>query len=105
MQFAARGALEVPPPEKIDNLVHLILVHLALHNRVLAEQTRVMPLQRRFRKNFIVVRNPVANPLTPLDFRLGLMKNLLTQDLKHLSSNNEVSEPFASWRSVRTNRR
>ena len=36
MQFAARGALAVPPEETIE-----ILVHLALHNRVFGEQARL----------------------------------------------------------------
>lgn len=36
MQFAARGALAVPPDETIE-----ILVHLALHNRVFGEQARL----------------------------------------------------------------
>jgi hypothetical protein len=39
-----------------------------------------------------VVRNLVANPRTPLDLGLGLMKNLLVTDLKNLSANKEVSE-------------
>jgi hypothetical protein len=43
-------------------------------------------------KNYKVVRNLVGNPRTPLDLGLGLMKNLLTQDLKNLSANKEVSE-------------
>jgi hypothetical protein len=34
----------------------------------------------------------VANPRTPLDLGLGLMKNLLAQDLKNISANKEVSE-------------
>jgi hypothetical protein len=34
----------------------------------------------------------VFNPRTPLDLALGLVKNLLTQDLKNLSANKEVSE-------------
>jgi hypothetical protein len=38
------------------------------------------------------VRNLVANPRTPLDLGLGLMKNLLIADLKNLSGNKEVSE-------------
>jgi hypothetical protein len=38
------------------------------------------------------VRNLVFNSRTPLDVALGLMKNLLTADLKHLSGNKEVSE-------------
>jgi hypothetical protein len=43
-------------------------------------------------KNYIVVRNLVANPRTPLDLGLGLMKHLLVQDLKNVSANKEVSE-------------
>jgi len=39
-----------------------------------------------------VVRNLVANPRAPLDVGLPLMKNLLIQDLKNLSTNKEVSE-------------
>jgi len=39
-----------------------------------------------------VVRNLVANPRTPLDLGLGLMKNLLAQDLKNISNNKDVSE-------------
>lgn len=35
MQFAARGALAVPPEETIE-----ILVHLALHNKIFGEQAR-----------------------------------------------------------------
>ena len=53
---------------------------------------REIARSRRFMKNYIVVRNLVANPRTPLDLSLGLMKNLLTQDLKNLSANKEVAE-------------
>lgn len=53
---------------------------------------RAIPLKRRFMKNYIVVRNLVANPRTPLDLGLGLMKNLQIKDLKNLSGNKEVSE-------------
>ena len=59
---------------------------------VLEAVLRQIPLKRRFMKNYIVVRNLVANPRTPLDLGLGLMKNLLVQDLKNLSANKEVSE-------------
>ena len=59
---------------------------------VLEAVLRQIPLKRRFVKNYIVVRNLVGNPRTPLDIGLGLMKNLLVQDLKNLSSNKEVSE-------------
>ena len=64
----------------------------ASQKNVLEAVLRQIPLKRRFVKNYIVVRNLVANPRTPLDLGLGLMKNLLVQDLKNLSSNKEVSE-------------
>lgn len=59
---------------------------------VLQAVLRQIPLKRRFVKNYIVVRNLVGNPRTPIDLGLGLIKNLLVQDLKNLSANKEVSE-------------
>jgi hypothetical protein len=64
----------------------------ASQKNVLEAVLRQIPLKRRFAKNYIVVRNLVANPRTPLDLGLGLMKNLLIQDLKNISANKEVSE-------------
>ncbi len=65
---------------------------IASQKNVLESVLRQIPLKRRFMKNYKVVRNLVANPRTPLDLGLGLMKNLLTQDLKNISGNKEVSE-------------
>ena len=53
---------------------------------------RQIPLKRRFMKNYIGVRNLVANPRTPLDLGMGLIKHLMAQDLKNISANKEVSE-------------
>lgn len=64
----------------------------ALQKNVLEAVLRQIPLKRRFMKNYIVVRNLVANPRTPLDLGLGLMKHLMVQDLKNISANKEVSE-------------
>jgi hypothetical protein len=64
----------------------------ALQKNVLEAVLRHIPLKRRFMKNYIVVRNLVANPRTPLDLGLGLMKHLLMQDLKNISANKEISE-------------
>jgi hypothetical protein len=64
----------------------------ASQKNVLESVLRQIPLKRRFMKNYIVVRNLCANPRTPLDLALGLMKNLLVQDLKNISVNKEVSE-------------
>lgn len=64
----------------------------ASQKNVLEAVLRQIPLKRRFMKNYKVVRNLVANPRTPLDLGLGLMKNLLAADLKNIGSNKEVSE-------------
>jgi hypothetical protein len=64
----------------------------ASQKNVLEAVLRQIPLKRRFMKNYIVVRNLCANPRTPLDLGLGLIKNLMIADLKNLSANKEVSE-------------
>ncbi|HEX3106326.1 MAG TPA: hypothetical protein VHQ22_17935 [Terriglobales bacterium] len=64
----------------------------ANQKNVLEAVLRAIPMKRRFAKNYIIVRNLVANPRTPLDVSLGLMKNLLVQDLRNLSGNKEVSD-------------
>ncbi len=64
----------------------------ASQRNVLEAVLRSIPLKRRFVKNYIVVRNLVFNPRTPIDQALGLIKNLLVQDLKNLSANKEVPD-------------
>jgi len=64
----------------------------ALQKNVLEAVLRQIPLKRRFMKNYVVVRNLVSNPRTPLDLGLGLMKHLLAVDLKNISTNKEISE-------------
>jgi hypothetical protein len=64
----------------------------ASQKNVLEAVLRAIPMKRRFAKNYAVVRNLVFNPRTPLDVALGLMKNLLVQDLRHLSGNKEVAD-------------
>jgi len=64
----------------------------ASQKNVLEAVLRQIPLKRRFMKNYKVVRNLVSNPRTPLDLGLGLMKNLLSQDLKNIANNKEISE-------------
>jgi hypothetical protein len=64
----------------------------ANQKNVLETLLRAIPMKRRFMKNYAIVRNLVANPRTPLDVSLGLMKNLLVQDLRNLSGNKEVSD-------------
>ena len=64
----------------------------ASQKNVLEAVLRGIPMKRRFAKHYPVIRNLVFNPRTPLDLSLGLMKNLLVNDLKNLSSNKEVSD-------------
>jgi hypothetical protein len=64
----------------------------ALQKNVLESVLRAIPMKRQFAKNYGIMRNLVFNPRTPLDSSLGLMKGLLTADLKNLSGNKEVPE-------------
>jgi hypothetical protein len=64
----------------------------ASQKNVLEAVLRAIPMKRRFVKNYAIVRNLTFNPRTPIDVSLGLTKNLLLQDLRHLAGNKEVSE-------------
>ncbi len=64
----------------------------ASQKNVLEAVLRGIPMKRRFFKNYTILRNLVFNPRTPLDVSLGLIKNLLVGDLRHLSGNKEVSD-------------
>jgi hypothetical protein len=59
---------------------------------VLEVVLRAIPMKRRFMKQYGVVRNLVSNPRTPIDVSLGLVKHLMINDLKQLSSNKDVSD-------------
>jgi hypothetical protein len=43
-------------------------------------------------KNYVIMRNLCFNPRVPTDVSMGLVKNLMVQDLKNLSGNKDVSE-------------
>jgi hypothetical protein len=64
----------------------------ASQKNVLESVLRQIPMKRRFMKNYKVVRNLVANPRTPMDLALGLMKHLLSTDLKNIGTNKDVPE-------------
>jgi len=64
----------------------------ASQKNVLEAVLRAIPMKRRFMKMYPVVRNLTFNPRTPIDVSLGLIKNLLIQDLRNLSGNKEVSD-------------
>jgi hypothetical protein len=64
----------------------------AAQKNVLEATLRGITMHRRFMKNYVVIRNLTSNPRTPIDLAMGLVKNLMQQDLKNLSGNKEVSE-------------
>src|SRR5579859_7221974 len=55
MQFAARGALQVPPAENIE-----ILVYLAKHNKVFGEQARMTLAGWDEKSSLVVAADPQA---------------------------------------------
>lgn len=64
----------------------------AAQKNVLEALLRGITMHRRFMKNYVIQRNLTSNPRTPIDVSMGLVKNLMTQDLKNLSGNKDVSE-------------
>ena len=59
---------------------------------VLEAVLRAITMKRRFIKQYAILRNLVFNPRTPIDVSLGLVKHLLTADLRNLTGNKEVSD-------------
>jgi hypothetical protein len=64
----------------------------ANQKNVLEAVLRSITMKRRFMKLYAVVRNLTFNPRTPIDVSLGLVKHLLTADLRNLAGNKEVSD-------------
>jgi len=64
----------------------------ASQKNVLETLLRGISMKRRFMKRYTIVRNLVANPRTPLDVSLTLIKNLQANDLKNLAANKDVSD-------------
>jgi hypothetical protein len=56
------------------------------------EILRTISLNRNFIKNYAIIRNLVNNPKTPMDISMGLLKRLITTDLKKLAMNKNVPE-------------
>jgi len=64
----------------------------ASQKNVLEAVLRGITMKRRFIKQYAILRNLTFNPRTPIDVSLGLIKHLLTADLRNLSGNKEVSD-------------
>ena len=56
------------------------------------EILRLIAKNRNFRKNYVVVRNLMNNPKTPLDVTLHMLPILNAMDLKKLCSNKNIPE-------------
>jgi len=66
--------------------------NFACQKNVLEAVLRGIPMKRRFFKHYPIVRNITFNPRSPLDVSVTLIKYLLLNDLKNLSTNKDVSE-------------
>jgi hypothetical protein len=64
----------------------------ANQKNVLEAVLRGISMKRRFMKQYAILRNLTFNPRTPIDVSLGLVKHLLTADLRNLAGNKEVSD-------------
>jgi len=60
------------------------------------EILRMIATNRNFRKNYVVVRNLMNNPKTPLDVTLHMLPILNAVDLKKLSMNKNIPETLRS---------
>lgn len=60
------------------------------------EILRLIATNRNFRKNYVVVRNLMNNPKTPLDVSLHMLPILNALDLKRLSMNKNIPETLRS---------
>jgi hypothetical protein len=56
------------------------------------EILRLIANNRKFRKNYVVVRNLLNNPKTPLDVSLHMLPMINAMDLKKLASNKNIPE-------------
>ncbi len=56
------------------------------------EILRLIAKNRNFRKNYVVVRNLMNNPKTPLDVSLHMLPMLTALDLKRLCTNKNIPE-------------
>jgi hypothetical protein len=75
-------------PKLTDPEVEVFAAAKNVHDNVLREIAH----NRRFMRNYAVVRNLVQNPKTPLDIALPLVKMLMVFDLKSLQRSRNVSE-------------
>jgi hypothetical protein len=69
------------------------------------EILRMIAKNRNFRKNYVVVRNLMNNPKTPLDVSLHMLPMLNALDLKRLCTNKNIPETLRSTANKLTRKR
>jgi hypothetical protein len=79
-------------PRLTDQEVEAFAAMSSLTDEIL----RLIARNRNFRKNYVVVRNLMNNPKTPLDISLHMLPNLNAMDLKKLCINKNVPETLRS---------
>jgi len=60
------------------------------------EVFRTISLTRKFMKSYVIVKNLVNNPKTPLDISLRLLQRLNANDLKLLTTNKNIPDTLRS---------
>ncbi|MGB8673539.1 MAG: hypothetical protein WCD27_04220, partial [Candidatus Acidiferrales bacterium] len=60
------------------------------------EVLRMVSMARKFMKNYVVAKNLVKNPKTPLDISLHLLPRLNATDLKILTTSKNIPETLRS---------
>jgi hypothetical protein len=105
VQFAMKGASEarrtlirdsnkvvqravLQSPRLTEQEVEVFASMASLTDEIL----RLIATNRNFRKNYVVVRNLMNNPKTPVDITLHMLPLLNAMDLKRLSTNKNVPE-------------
>ena len=56
------------------------------------EALRLIATNRKYRKNYTIVRSLMSNPKTPLEISLHLLPTVTAQDLKSLVSNKNIPD-------------
>jgi hypothetical protein len=64
----------------------------AAQKNVSQDVLRLIATNRKFIKDYVVLRNLAFNPRTPIDVGLSLVSRLLPQDVTRLSGNRDVSD-------------
>ncbi len=75
-------------PRITDREIESFAAMTSLNDEVL----RLIAINRKFIKNYTVVRNLMNNAKTPLDISLHLLPTVNAQDLKHLTSNKNIPD-------------